>query len=314
VTTIPKISTIIPTYNRHDLIVSSIESVLAQTYQNHEIIVVDDGSTDNTLGILKQYQDKIKVVQKDNGGSASARNIGLEHASGDYIAYLDSDDTWHPDKLSIFVNNLSLCKESENLFMFSDFRRYDMNKNEYLPLSQTEIYPLIFDYFRKVDGCLYICEGIELLKCLLRPYPLYPSSFLLSRNIHDSFLWIDNSMFCEDFDLVLRLYKESTFYYIDKPLSTMGMHDTNLTWQKNKKLQGDINAIKNYYQSNVADKNERALCNAEIGKRYWAFGHYHRSEKKYISALCCYIKGLKYIENVKRLLKSFSSKFALSPK
>jgi len=189
VTTTPKISTIIPTYNRQDFIVSSIESVLTQTYQSYEIIVVDDGSTDNTLEVLNQFQDKIKVIQKDNGGNASAaRNVGIKHASGDYIAYLDSDDTWYPDKLSIFVDNLSLCKESGSLFMFSDFRRFDVYKNEYLPLSQTDIYPLIFNYFHKVGDCLYVCDGIELLKCLLEPYPLYPSTFLLSRNIHDKHL------------------------------------------------------------------------------------------------------------------------------
>jgi glycosyltransferase involved in cell wall biosynthesis len=308
----PSVSTIIPVYNREDLVASSIDSILNQTYKCHEIIVVDDGSTDNTLESLKQYQDKIKIIQKDNGGSASARNIGLKHASGDYIAYLDSDDTWHPDKLSIFVNSLSLCKESKNLFMFSDFRRFDVFKNEYLALSQTENYPIIFDYFKKVGDSLYVCEGVELLKCLLEPYPLYPSTFLLSRDLHDKHLWLDDFNACEDFEIVLRIYKQTKFYYIDKILSTMGMHDTNITWEIDSKRQGDIDAINNFYQSNVPDKNERALCNAEIGKRYWAFAHYHRSKNKYLYALCCYIKGLKYIENVKRLFKSFFKTSLLS--
>lgn len=299
----PTISTIIPTYNRGNLIASTIESVLKQSYKSHEIIVVDDGSTDNTLDVLKQYGNEIKIIQKENGGSASARNLGIEHSSGDYIAYLDSDDTWHPDKLATFVNYIAICKDPYNLFMFSDFRRFDMDKNELLPLSQTQIYPIIYDYFHKIQDCLYSCEGIELLQCVLKPYPFYPSTFLLSRKIHNSFLWTENSIFCEDFDLVLRLYKQSKFYYVDKSLSTMGMHDSNLTWQTNKKLQGDIDAIKSYSRTIGVSAIEKKICNHEIGKRYWAFGQYLRNEKNYISAICCYINGLLYFENVKRLIK-----------
>jgi len=100
----PSISVIIPVYNRENLVTSCIESILKQTYEHREIIVVDDGSTDNTLNVVKQYQNDIKIIHIKNGGSSAARNAGLNHASGDYIAYIDSDDTWHPDKLSIFMN------------------------------------------------------------------------------------------------------------------------------------------------------------------------------------------------------------------
>ncbi len=303
----PSISIIIPAYNRENLVASTIESVLKQTYKPLEIIVVDDGSTDNTLDVLKQYGDDIKIIQKENGGSASARNTGIQHASGDYIAYVDSDDTWDADKLSIFVKNLAQCKDPDNVFMFSDFRRYDINKAEYLPLSQTEIYPNIFNSFHEITDSLYVCEGIELLKCLLEPYPMYPSTFLLSRNIHDNFLWNDNSIFCEDFELVLRVATITPFYYVNKTLSTMGMHDSNVTWQTSKKMHGDIDAIKCFSRT-IDNILVIKMCNGEIGRRYWAFGHYYRRKYKYISALSCYIKGMIYIENMKRLSKVLFAK------
>lgn len=192
----PSISVIIPVYNRENLVTSCIESILKQTYEHREIIVVDDGSTDNTLNVVKQYQNDIKIIHIKNGGSPAARNAGLKHASGDYIAYIDSDDTWRPDKLSIFMNCIALCNRPENLFMFSDFRRYDINKKEYLSLSQTEIYPLIFDYFDKIEGHLYVCEGIDLLELLLKPYPLYPSAFLLSRTVQDKYHWNNGLLYC----------------------------------------------------------------------------------------------------------------------
>ncbi|MBS3757577.1 MAG: glycosyltransferase family 2 protein [Desulfobacterales bacterium] len=95
----PHISIIIPTYNRSFIVGKAIESVLQQTYDDYEIIVIDDGSTDHTYENLAPYRDRIRYEYKENGGIASARNRGLELARGEYIALLDSDDLWQPEKL-----------------------------------------------------------------------------------------------------------------------------------------------------------------------------------------------------------------------
>jgi len=188
--------------------------------------------------------------------------------------------------------------------MFSDFRRYDINKKEYLSLSQTEIYPLIFDYFDKIEEHLYVCEGINLLEFLLKPYPLYPSAFLLSRTVQDKYHWNDGFLHCEDFELGLRVSRQTPFYYIDRPLSIIGIHDSNISWDVDKKLQGDIDAIKSYRRTTGGNSIEKLMCNGEIGKRYWIFGHYLRNKKRYVPAIYCYLKSLLYIENVKRLFKT----------
>ena len=101
----PLISIIMPTYNRASLILNAIQSVLNQTYDNFELIIVDDGSTDNTLRILEDIDnDKIKVVKSIlNKGASHARNLGLTYSSGKYIFYLDSDNDWHPDYLKAMV-------------------------------------------------------------------------------------------------------------------------------------------------------------------------------------------------------------------
>jgi glycosyltransferase involved in cell wall biosynthesis len=98
---VPLVSIIIPTYNRSAAVSEAIDSVLEQTFKDREIIVVDDGSTDNTKELLLlKYGDKIVYVYQANSGVSSARNTGIKTAKGKYIAFLDSDDIWLPDKMA----------------------------------------------------------------------------------------------------------------------------------------------------------------------------------------------------------------------
>jgi len=97
----PSVSVIIPTYNRARYVTKAIESVLAQTYHDYEIIVIDDGSTDNTKEVLQPYMDRIRYIYQQNAGVSAARNTGISEARGEWIAFLDSDDEWLPEKLDV---------------------------------------------------------------------------------------------------------------------------------------------------------------------------------------------------------------------
>ncbi|HRM79349.1 MAG TPA: glycosyltransferase family A protein [Gemmiger qucibialis] len=95
-----KYSVVIPLYNKEHYIAGTLHSVLTQTFPDYEVIVVDDGSTDHSLQACKEVRsDKIRVVQQVNQGVSAARNKGIELAAGEYICFLDADDTWHPDYL-----------------------------------------------------------------------------------------------------------------------------------------------------------------------------------------------------------------------
>jgi len=108
----PTVSVIIPTYNRSNLVKQAIESVLQQTYTDFEILVVDDGSTDNTRSVVGQISDnRVKYYHKENGGHCSARNFGLIKAQGKYTAFLDHDDLWPNDYLRVMINRLQSQKE-----------------------------------------------------------------------------------------------------------------------------------------------------------------------------------------------------------
>ena len=106
-----KVSVILPTYNYGRFIGNAIESVLAQTFPIYEIIVVDDGSTDETEEVVSTFGDRISYIKQQNSGVCAARNIGVENSSGDAIAFLDADDTWLPEKIEKQVAKFKEDKE-----------------------------------------------------------------------------------------------------------------------------------------------------------------------------------------------------------
>lgn len=99
----PLISVVIPNYNNGRFLNECLESVLNQTYKNVEIILIDDGSTDNSLEVLFSFQDRIKLIQTTNRGPSAARNTGISNARGEFVAFLDSDDMWEPTKLELQI-------------------------------------------------------------------------------------------------------------------------------------------------------------------------------------------------------------------
>ena len=105
----PKVSVVIPAFNSERWIKTCIDSVINQTAKAFEIIAIDDGSTDNTADIISGYGDAVHLICQDNAGVSAARNAGLEHAIGEWIAFLDADDWWAPDKIE-----KALCKITED--------------------------------------------------------------------------------------------------------------------------------------------------------------------------------------------------------
>ncbi|MEW6186166.1 MAG: glycosyltransferase family A protein, partial [Thermodesulfobacteriota bacterium] len=95
----PAVSVIIPTYNRAEFVIQAVESVFKQTFADFELILVDDGSSDETRAALEPYSDCITYLYQSNRGVSSARNLGLKIAQGKWLAFLDSDDLWLPEKL-----------------------------------------------------------------------------------------------------------------------------------------------------------------------------------------------------------------------
>ena len=130
-----KVSVIIPAYNGDRYLGSAIESVLAQTYRDYEIIVVDDGSTDNTAQVAQQYKNDVRYLSQTNQGVAASRNFGLAAALGDYIAFLDQDDLFLPYKLA---SQVELLDRDANLGMVNSGWQICQDGDSSEPLIATE--------------------------------------------------------------------------------------------------------------------------------------------------------------------------------
>jgi len=159
----PLVSIVTPCYNCEEYIASTIESVLNQTYDNFEMIIVDDISTDKTTDIIKKYQKKDKriklIVLEEKGGASIARNRAIKEAKGKYIAFLDSDDMWYEEKLE---KQISWMEENNINFSYTDYEYID-EKNEKINIKR--VCPPKMSYFRMLlgdsIGCLTVIYNRE---------------------------------------------------------------------------------------------------------------------------------------------------------
>ena len=130
----PRVSVVIPVFNAEQFLKEAVESALGQTYPNIEVIVVDDGSTDNTPHVLETFSESVRVVRTANGGVARARNVGAALATGDWIAFLDADDVWLPTKVE---EQMSVATVP---LVYTD--RFNIGELGILPVIQSDVNPL----------------------------------------------------------------------------------------------------------------------------------------------------------------------------
>jgi glycosyltransferase involved in cell wall biosynthesis len=207
---LPFVSVVLPTYNRRQLVGDAIESVLGQNHTAFELIVVDDGSTDDTAILLRTYGERIRVVRQTNQGVSAARNAGIRVAAGELIALLDSDDYWLPEKLvrqvSFFqAHPEALICQTEEIWMRNGIRVNPGRRH------------------RKYGG--HIFEK-TLPLCLVSP-----SAVMIKRALLEEVGLFDESLpACEDYDLWLRIAWKYPVHLIETPLIVKrGGHEDQLS-------------------------------------------------------------------------------------
>ncbi|MFC1506246.1 glycosyltransferase [Thermoproteota archaeon] len=142
-------SVIMPVYNRADIVERAIKSVLSQTFEDYELIIIDDGSKDNLEKIISLYVSKnVRYYKIPHSGVSVARNEGIKYAKGDFLAYLDSDNTWHPEFLSVMYNSIVKSEAEAAYCKYNVYRRYPLNQKLYLHHVSGEE----FNYTKLLDG------------------------------------------------------------------------------------------------------------------------------------------------------------------
>jgi glycosyltransferase involved in cell wall biosynthesis len=195
----PKVSVIIPTYNRLPMLKEAVDSVLSQNVEDVELIVVDDGSTDGTADKVVKYGGRVKLFQhKENRGVSAARNTGIHHAKGKYIGFLDSDDLWVKGKLKIQVTFLD--ENPHYPLCYTDEIWIRRGKRVNPMLKHTKYSGWIF------EKCLPLCT-------------ISPSSVMMKKTLFTKVGLFDEALpVCEDYDLWLRVSSRFPIFFINKKL------------------------------------------------------------------------------------------------
>ncbi len=260
---IPMVSVIVPTYNRAHLLGRALQSILKQTYKDFEVIVVDDGSTDNTMDVVRFFRAlKINYIKhSENKGEPAARNTGVKAARGEYVAFLDSDDEWLPEKLEKEMDVFK--KEPSRLgVVYSDMCEIERNGDRCIWKSPT---------FMPEDGLFY--------KRALK-YHIYGigigSAVVKKECFGKAGLFDERLSYYVDLDFFIRLSKHYYFYHIREPLMNYHVTSDSFRWVTSAHIESEELILKKYFDDIKQDRKT-------LSTHYWRMGRFlcmHNDAKK----------------------------------
>ena len=288
------VSVIIPTYNSADTIEKAVQSVLQQDYEPVEIIVIDDGSTDDTQNVLKDYIKNKNIIYcwQVNGGPGSARNKGIDMANGDFICFLDSDDQLLPGSLS---KRVYLFKK----FFFLNIVISDLNriykdgsktlnffkKNDFI----SKFSPAIIEHTKKeyIFSNLFIRQGI-----IHDPMIKTPTVMIRSEILQKVGKFREDIKIAEDFDLWFRIIQFGGIGYIDEALTDWNNHEGSLTDQTDLYYTDLIRFYKTLKK--YCDKTMYKHLKKKLSFLFFCHGYFFFQQQKMVEAREKIIESLKY--------------------
>ena len=272
----PLVSIIMPNYNYSKYLDESILSVLNQTYGNIELIVVDDGSTDNSLECIRKYVGRLKLVTQSQSGVAAARNAGLSIAKGEYVCFIDSDDSWQNNKIE---KQISIILKSEARVVYSSINVCD-SEMKLLAVQEAKYRGSCGKYYRKYPG-----RAIVLLGC---------SSALIDSNAILEVGGFNTSLNTSaDWDFFQRLSQKFEIEYIEEALVNYRRHSSSMS----------VASVTTYYEDN--EKAVLEMINFLEGN--WAFLRKQIVLRKfYFAASSALLRTRNIRPTVRYLLKSLT--------
>ncbi len=254
----PKVSVIIPTYNRAKNLIQSIDSVMNQTYQDLEIIIVDDGSTDNTKEVLSKYDGKVRYFYQENRGVSAARNIGIKESRGEFIAFLDSDDSWLGNKLE---QQMKLFQYDPSVSLQYSYARY-LDKANNIEFIRPKNVSKSFKDFLYEDTVLPT------------------SSVVLKKSVLEEVGMFDEGLpGIEDYDLWLRCSRKFKIGFIPETLVLKNNSSSNLSFNHSKMYIGYIKVCEKLL-ANLKTEIDSIFIKRRLAKNYYLL-----AKEQYLSNL-----------------------------
>ena len=254
------ISVVIPCYNRAATIGRAISSALSQSVCPHEILVIDDGSTDDSIRVAKSIDPSVRVIAKANGGAASARNLGISLAVGEWIAFLDSDDEWHPNKLELQIAAASQFPMAQLIFCDTIVR----SEHEIVIPSRFGLGGLYGSEIAR-NGDFYLYDRTLFARMLTQSRVI--SSAVMVRRRLPELMFPPDIWGAEDWALWLNLCLHHCFASVDQILVTMHRQGDNLSSKKARLYRNDLLVLNRLACQNCLSDHERILIRQQIEER-----------------------------------------------
>ena len=248
----PKVSIIIPVYNGADYLREAIDSALAQTYPNIEILVINDGSRDEgaTERIALSYGDKIRYFSKENGGVASALNRAIAEMTGEYFSWLSHDDLYYPNKIETQIQALSRMDRARTI-LYSDFAIFSDNPDKVQEVHLPHVMSEQFRYFLTIDNSLHGCT-------LLIPREAFAVCGTFNENLRTT----------QDFDLWFRLAEKFCFVHIPAVLVKARQHEAQGSIRMKDTVLAECNALLTGFAENLSRAELTAATNKAASLAY----------------------------------------------
>jgi glycosyltransferase involved in cell wall biosynthesis len=297
----PKVSVIVPTYNGAQYIGQAIDSVLAQSIDDFEIIVVDDGSTDSTPAMLKEFSQndsRIRVVtrEKPSGGPTIPKNLALSMVRSPYVSFLDHDDYIHPDKLAAMCAGMDAHPEWVAAFHDLQLVNADGQAHTGTYLSNVNFISEASSCLRPLDGAWFDCDADFYQFMSLRFAAIHTASVIVApqRLLADPVGFRERFKGCDDTDLWLRIAMQGNVGFLNRVLAYYRLHDSNLSLDTTKMTGNGVAVHEDNYlrarnrmtdQQLTAYRKKITSYQLDLGYKLNVEGEYAAAKKIYFDVL-----------------------------
>ena len=296
------VSVVIPTHDRGRVVVEAIESALAQTHPPLEVIVVDDGSTDDTAERVGRLRDaRVRYLRRPHAGVSAARNAGIAAATGDLVAFLDSDDLWKPDKVEAEI--AALARYPSAAGVFSDLEKVD--GATFVPsfMRRTRVFSRLLAERAYREGLLLSPRALYL--CLLQEVPIKTPALTVRRSALERVggfneAWTSS----EDWEFLLRFARRGSLVYVDRPLAVIRISADSLHRRDQERGELMMLRLLASERRRVADPEARRAATLGIVERAKHLSWYYRDRGRRLAAARTCLHAFRLVWQTELLLRA----------